>query len=416
VDGCVYFVAKCPAGEQRYLHSNNADLFRYFRSKYNGTLSEKGITKGCSHINLIEITNACNYKCKFCYSGANKDDAKYYLSVEDAVSIGRNIKKHGGYSVTLTGGEPTLHKDLIRMVKELKKLGLFVQLATNGSMLARDASLAVSLRKAGLSGIQLQLDSIRRSIHVMHRDNGMFEEKFEALKNSVNAGLNISIAATITKHNLDDTGDLIDHCLRYIPHFYLISLIIYFPDGHSKIEKDSIVFKEEVVSSLGKHEKLKDLFKIEYFYPMPSFQPLKLSVHPDCGLYAMLLSEKGELTPLNEIVNIDKLYRLLSFFNLKIFPPIMGYFLLVILVAVAAKRGTRARLLRALWGFMTKRGTSSFIAVAIEQFMPYPVQDIQRAYGCGMAIWNKEGKNQVGCFSNRKDKYAEGAASNAPNI
>ena len=53
----------------------------------------------------------CNIKCKFCYyySEVNKDNNSY----DEIVKELEKYKKHGVESVDITGGEPTIHKDIV---------------------------------------------------------------------------------------------------------------------------------------------------------------------------------------------------------------------------------------------------------------------------------------------------------------
>ena len=59
-------------------------------------------------------------------------------------------------SVSFTGGEPTLRKDLVELVAAAKRIGLRTNLITNGTLI--DANLAGRLREAGLASAQVSLE------------------------------------------------------------------------------------------------------------------------------------------------------------------------------------------------------------------------------------------------------------------
>ena len=80
------------------------------------------------------FTGGCNFRCPFCH---NRDlvltpaDALAYSSDEIFDHLHKKAKILDG--VCITGGEPTLHKDLPDFIKQIKDLGLLVKLDSNGT-------------------------------------------------------------------------------------------------------------------------------------------------------------------------------------------------------------------------------------------------------------------------------------------
>lgn len=79
------------------------------------------------------FTNGCNFRCPFCQNSNlvfNKD-IKYY-DFEEVLAF---LKKRKPMldAVCVTGGEPTLYSDLPNKLKEIKGLGYFIKLDTNGT-------------------------------------------------------------------------------------------------------------------------------------------------------------------------------------------------------------------------------------------------------------------------------------------
>lgn len=80
------------------------------------------------------FTGNCNFRCGFCHNSAlviNYDE----LPAMDEKEIFDYLKKRKGIleGVCVTGGEPTLQKDLPEFCEKLKKLGYFVKVDTNGT-------------------------------------------------------------------------------------------------------------------------------------------------------------------------------------------------------------------------------------------------------------------------------------------
>lgn len=102
---------------------------------------------GC--IAAIIFTQGCNFRCQFCYNpilvapisnnlkytGVNndqcqKDHPKYK---EDDLFVFLESRVDKLDAVVITGGEPTIHEDLMDFIIKIKKLGFLVKLDTNGS-------------------------------------------------------------------------------------------------------------------------------------------------------------------------------------------------------------------------------------------------------------------------------------------
>ena len=80
------------------------------------------------------FTGGCNFKCPYCH---NRD---LVIPPKDALSYSLkeifdhlNAKKKVLDGVCITGGEPTLHKDLPDFIKAIKDLSLLVKLDSNGT-------------------------------------------------------------------------------------------------------------------------------------------------------------------------------------------------------------------------------------------------------------------------------------------
>ena len=75
----------------------------------------------------------CNYRCPFCHnSELLPRKGEEFMTEEEFLSF---LKKRQGLldAVCVSGGEPTLCKDLPRLLKDIKDLGFLVKLDTNGS-------------------------------------------------------------------------------------------------------------------------------------------------------------------------------------------------------------------------------------------------------------------------------------------
>ncbi|HEC37655.1 hypothetical protein LCGC14_0690630 [marine sediment metagenome] len=81
---------------------------------------------------MVLFTVGCNFKCGFCHNKyLLQPDVGREYSIEELVDkIKSNLLVSG---VSVTGGEPTLQKDLYEFCKEVKKVGKYLSIDTNGS-------------------------------------------------------------------------------------------------------------------------------------------------------------------------------------------------------------------------------------------------------------------------------------------
>lgn len=103
---------------------------------------------------LIDLTNICNYKCKFCWYHLNKQfgllrtykDKPYFFPFSKLSSFIDDLKRIGAKQITLTSeGEPTFHPYIREIVRYIKNKGIILKLQTNGtySRVLRDTLLQV---------------------------------------------------------------------------------------------------------------------------------------------------------------------------------------------------------------------------------------------------------------------------------
>ncbi len=78
------------------------------------------------------FTPGCNFRCPFCHNALLvTEKASDFISEEELFSF---LSKRKGIldGVCITGGEPTLQKDLVPFIKKIKAMGFLVKLDTNG--------------------------------------------------------------------------------------------------------------------------------------------------------------------------------------------------------------------------------------------------------------------------------------------
>ena len=109
----------------------------------------------------LSVTDRCNYRCTYCMPEAGIDhiDRGDILSLEEILAIVRCFAALGVRRLRITGGEPTVRRDLCDLVRRLGAVpGIEeMSLSTNGHLLPE---LAAPLRAAGVARLNVSLDTL----------------------------------------------------------------------------------------------------------------------------------------------------------------------------------------------------------------------------------------------------------------
>ncbi|HWE26372.1 MAG TPA: GTP 3',8-cyclase MoaA [Polyangia bacterium] len=108
----------------------------------------------------VSLTDRCNYRCAYCMpeDGVDLVPKADVLTFEEIERLVRVMMRFGVRRVRLTGGEPTVRKDVVALVERLGALGLDdLAMTTNGERLVE---LAAPLRRAGLVRLNVSIDTL----------------------------------------------------------------------------------------------------------------------------------------------------------------------------------------------------------------------------------------------------------------
>lgn len=216
-------------------------------------------------------TLKCNIDCNICCFG---DLKKQMEELEPTCSEIENfIKKCKVSFYILSGGEPTCRKDLITIVKILKKYNKIVTINTNGLKLV-DINYLAELKKSGLDRVNLQFDGFNRNAYMVLRGCDLLDIKLKVLENLGSLNMPTVLNATIAKNvNEDAIVELIEFAARNdfvnaINFFTICSL-----GGAKNWSIDNYIMPDEVVDILEENSNHKVTKKNVFL-----FQKLHLAV------------------------------------------------------------------------------------------------------------------------------------------
>ncbi|MDO8640105.1 MAG: radical SAM protein [Nitrosarchaeum sp.] len=104
----------------------------------------------------IQVTDLCNMNCPKCNKINMTSD---HMKVKDVVRILNDAAKLGLQHVHLTGGEPTMHPDLVEIIDLCRQLDMRVDMSSNGKF---SEWKYANLANAGLNSINISWDFIKQ--------------------------------------------------------------------------------------------------------------------------------------------------------------------------------------------------------------------------------------------------------------
>ena len=149
----------------------------------------------------VKVGFACNNRCVFCAQGDKRSEVKA-VPLQELVRRLEEVRAPGR-GLVLTGGEPTVHKQLAQVVAAAKWLGFRpIQLQTNGRMLSY-RRLLDGLVGAGVTEISPALHGPTAEVHdALTRAPGSFAQTVEGIRNALAAGLPVITNTVVVRGNL----------------------------------------------------------------------------------------------------------------------------------------------------------------------------------------------------------------------
>jgi GTP 3',8-cyclase len=138
----------------------------------------------------VSVTDRCNFRCVYCMpeEGAPIAPKEQILTFEEIERLMRIAAGLGVRKLRLTGGEPLVRKDIVQLVERVASIpGIEdLSLTTNGFFLARCAR---DLASAGLTRVNISLDTLRPERFQSIARRGNLDDVLEGMQAALDAGL-----------------------------------------------------------------------------------------------------------------------------------------------------------------------------------------------------------------------------------
>lgn len=237
---------------------------------------------GCPPLNTyyVYLTGGCNLACRHCWltpkfqqngdTGGHLEYDLFDLAIREGLPLGLS-------HVKLTGGEPLLHPDFLKMVDLLKQNNLGLTIETNGTLL--DKKIAHYLKeKSNLGFIALSLDGATSESHDSFRGvKGSFEKACRAIRYLAEEGFRPQVIMSVHTGNVHEAEDVVKLAESLGAGSVKLGMVQASGRGEKMAEQDQVLDLYRLVD-FGKwvEDYLQKKSKISVYYNWPAaFYSLK---------------------------------------------------------------------------------------------------------------------------------------------
>ena len=196
----------------------------------------------------VSVTDRCNFRCVYCMPpdgipSVSHDDILRY---EELLRIIRLFAELGIKHIRLTGGEPTVRRGLVKLIREIHDMpGIeTISMTTNGLLLP---DMLADLKDAGLTSVNISLDTLKEErFDEITRTTGNLPKVLEAIGLSEEAGFSTKVNCVAMRGVNDD--ELADIASLAKDRDIGVRFIEYMPIG--KHDYEQAIYKDELLDIL----------------------------------------------------------------------------------------------------------------------------------------------------------------------
>lgn len=153
----------------------------------------------------LSVTEVCNFRCTYCLPNGYQKTERDFLTLAEITRLATAFAELGTHKIRLTGGEPTVRRDLIEIAQAVSNIpGIrTVALTTNGYNLKENAN---AFRDAGINALNVSVDSLNSERFHAITGQDKLAHVLEGIEAAKAAGFtNIKINSVLLKEVTDHT-------------------------------------------------------------------------------------------------------------------------------------------------------------------------------------------------------------------
>ena len=245
---------------------------------------------------LIEVNTGCNLNCPICFADAGDG---FSLTLEEVERmLDRFVELEGDPDVVqFSGGEPTIHPQIMDMVRAAKARGIrSVVINTNGVRIAKDDRFLEELEEVKPS-IFLQFDGLEQETYRKIRGEDLLEVKLRCLERLAEIDLNVVLVAAVEKGiNEHEVGALVKFGIEHPAARGILFQPVTHTGRHLPFNPLERMTIPDVVHGIA--EQSGGVFRKEDFVPVPC-------CFPTCQMNTYVYADDEKVVPLPRIVPVE---------------------------------------------------------------------------------------------------------------
>ena len=162
---------------------------------------------------LAELTYRCPLQCPYCSNPLELGRYRQELDTATWVRVLGEAADLGVVQLHLSGGEPLVRRDILELVREAHRLGLYSNMSTGATVV--DEAKLDQLREAGLDHLQVSLLDTQPDSNDWLAGARSFDRKRDAVLGAKRRGFPVTLNVVLHRHNLDRIEEVIALALEW---------------------------------------------------------------------------------------------------------------------------------------------------------------------------------------------------------
>ncbi|MBM4254790.1 MAG: pyrroloquinoline quinone biosynthesis protein PqqE [Deltaproteobacteria bacterium] len=156
---------------------------------------------------VAELTYRCPLRCPYCSNPIDLQLKKGELTTEQWCQVFSDAAELGVIQLHLSGGEPTVRKDLPELIRHARKCDLYTNLITGGTLVSEDDLR--EFRDCGLDHVQLSIQDTDRETAELIAGVRSYDKKLEVARQITKLGLPLTLNVVVHRYNIGHVPELI---------------------------------------------------------------------------------------------------------------------------------------------------------------------------------------------------------------
>lgn len=218
---------------------------------------------------LAELTHRCPLQCPYCSNPVELERASGELSTEDWVRVFKEAGELGILQAHLSGGEPTVRKDLEEITAAAVEAGVYTNLITAGVLLSKER--LAGLKDVGLDHVQLSIQHVDAKLaDKISGYKGGYSKKLELAKWVKELDLPLTVNSPMHRHNVEYLEEIIEFAVKLGAERLEVAHIQYYGwafDNRTALipTKEQVYRNADIVDEA--RERLKGIMSIDFVVP-----------------------------------------------------------------------------------------------------------------------------------------------------